>query len=357
MYYIAKYLKDYEKNDKFGEHNWKYMFIHGWSAGIVLFIQANLIAMWIPFGIGLAVILLRNKLIKNFLHNLYALIAGVGMAFLPVLLYGIMNHCIEEMYYVMFEINFMYSAAGRSGTGVWKYLVDFICCPSGVIVLLAAAGIAAVCNYYKEIHISVTAIGMLVFSIICMSVSLNPNPIYYTVYIPFIIPFLIWLSRFSREKRIILECVILFGITVMFNLQLVKKVLRLGSSSYAYESAYQMKDLIENKNAKVLVLGNCMFYNCTNTYPHIKYFTIFMGGLEYEEFPYCIDEQFDSLCTLENEYIMIEYKDDGYIFWNEEKRDKMMNEILGSNYDMVLEYRDGGIHSALWKRIIKQKQD
>ena len=26
LYYIAKYLKNYEKNSKFGKHNWKYMF-------------------------------------------------------------------------------------------------------------------------------------------------------------------------------------------------------------------------------------------------------------------------------------------------------------------------------------------
>ena len=264
--------------------------------------------------------------------------------------YGIVNRCIEDMYYVMFEINFMYSADGRSGKNVWTYLVEFICSPSGIIVLLAITGIVVVCKYYKEIHISVTAIGMLVFSIVCMSVSLNPNPIYYTVYIPFIIPFLIWLSRFSRERWILLECVILLGLTVVCNLQLVKKVFRLGSSGYAYESAYQMKDLIADKNAKVLVLGNCMFYNCTDTYPHIKYFTIFGSGLKYETFPYCIDEQFDSLCSLENEYIMIEYKNDDYIFWEDEQRNLTMNRILEENYEMKLEYNEGGVHSVLWQR-------
>ena len=64
LYYIAKYLKEYEQERRFGEHNWKYMFVHGLAAGIVLFIQANLIAMWIPFGIGLAIILI------SFLYNL-----------------------------------------------------------------------------------------------------------------------------------------------------------------------------------------------------------------------------------------------------------------------------------------------
>lgn len=350
MYYIAKYLKCYELEGKFKEHNWQYMFVHGLVAGIVLFIQANLIAMWIPFGVGLAIVLIKNRYIKNFLHNLYALFAGVGIAFLPVLLYGLVNDCVEDMYYVMFEINFMYSADGRNGKNVLVYLADFICSPSGIIVLLAIVGVAIVCKYYKEIHICITGIGMLVFSIICMSVSLNPNPIYYTVYIPFIIPFLIWLSKFSRERWILLECLILLGMTVICNLQLVKKVLHLGSSGYAYESAYQMKELIEDKEANVLVLGNCMYYNCTDTLPHIKYFTIFGSGLKYETFPYCIDEQFDSLCSLENEYIMIEYKDNGYSFWDDEQRNRTMNHILEKNYDLKLEYNAGGIHSALWQK-------
>ena len=349
MYYIAEYLKDYEKNGKFGEHKWQNMFVHGFVACIVLFIQANLVAMWVPFGIGLAVILFKNNYFKNFLHNFYALIAGVGVAFLPVLLYGIINDCVEDMYYVMFEINFMYSEDGRIGKSLWTYMIDFILSPSGIIVLLAVAGVIVVCKYYKEMHISITTAGMLIFSIACMSVSLNPNPIYYVVYIPFIVPFLIWLSRFSKERFLFLQCIVILGVSIFFNMQLVKKVFRLGSSSYVYESAYQMGELIDDKKSNVLVLGNCLFYNCTDTYPHIKYFTIFGSGLRYETFPYCIDEQFDSLCSLQNKYIMIEYKNDDYIFFGDEK-DLKMNSILQENYEMELEYKEGGVHSALWKR-------
>jgi len=132
------------------------------------------------------------------------------------------------------------------------------------------------------------------------------------------------------------------------NMQLMKRVLRLGSSSYAYESAYQMGELIIDKDAPILVLGNSLYYNCTGTIPHIKYFTIFADGLRYDTFPYCIDEQFESLCSGENKYIMIQYVDSGYTFWHNNVRDSVMNEYLQNNYNMVLEYNDGGIHSALW---------
>lgn len=44
-------------------------------------------------------------------------------------------------------------------------------------------------------------------------------------------------------------------VTVVVNLQLVKKVFNIGTSGYAYESAYQMRELIKNKEDKVLVWG------------------------------------------------------------------------------------------------------
>lgn len=350
LFYMCKYLTEYEEERRFGEHSWKYMFIHGLVSGIVLFIQANLIAMWIPFGIGLALILIHNKYIKNFFLNLFALVAGVLISFVPVLSYGIMNNCIEDMYYIMFKVNFMYSADGRIGKSVIEYIINLFVCPSGVIIILAICGTYVTCKYYKEIHISLIVITMLVFSIFCMSVSLNPNPIYYTVYMPFAIPFFILGGKYIKENRVTMYIVVILVMTLACNLQIVKKTLWLGKSRYAYESAYEMEELIENKDAKILVLGNSMYYNCTDTYPHIKYFTIFGSGLRYETFPFCIDEQFNSLCSLENEYIMIEYKGEQYNFWQQEAFDAKMNEVLINNYENLLDYNKGGIHSALWKK-------
>ena len=40
--------------------------------------------------------------------------------------------------------------------------------------------------------------GMFLFSVLCMSVSLNANPIYYTTYLPFIVPFVIWITEKSE---------------------------------------------------------------------------------------------------------------------------------------------------------------
>lgn len=350
LYYMAVYI---QKNQEYGEilgHDPNHMMIHGICAGIVLFIQANLIAMWIPFGVGLGVILLFYKQIWNFFKNLMYLFLGVGIATLPVVLYGVINKCIEDMYYVMFEINFLYSADGRVGKSLPGYLKEFFLSPSVVVVLLAAIGVVILCLYYKKMYIILTATAMFLFSILCMSVSLNANPIYYTVYMPFMLPFFIWISRYSKERLFIFEGALILLISVVFNMQLMKKIFRIGSSSYAYESAYQMERLIENKDAKVLVLGNSFYYNCTGTLPHIKYFTIFGSGLRYETFPYCIDEQYESLCAGENDYIMIQFNNDSFTFWGDEDRDKGMQLCLKRDYDMILEYQDGGIHSGLYKK-------
>lgn len=350
IYYIVLYLNMNNKEGKICEHNPKWMMIHGFCAGVVLFIQANLIAMWIPFGMVLACMLLKQRYIRNFFINFFYLIYGTGIAIIPVMAYGIWYNCIEDMYYVMFEINFLYSKDGRIGKTVLVYLKDFLLSPSGIIVLLAAAGILIAGNYYKKIYINLLLISMLLFSIVCMSVSLNANPIYYTAYMPFMIPIFIIISKYFKDEWFVYLCIAILAITVIANLQLAKKIFRIGTSSYAYESAYQMEQLITDKTSNVLVLGNSHYYNCTGTLPHIKYFTIFGSSLRYETFPYCIDEQFESLCSGENEYVIIQFLDNGYSFWGDTAMDNEMLICLGEQYDMILEYCDGGIHSALYQK-------
>lgn len=330
LYYMARYMKENECAGKIVEHKVFYMFIHGFCACIVLFIQANLIAMWIPFGIGLAIVLFREKYVVNFFKNLGALVLGIAAAAAPVIFYGMLHHCLEDMYYVMFEINFLYSKGGRMGTSLFSYLKSFILQPSMGIVVLAVLGVAAACCYYKNKYFTWTFCGMLLFSIICMSVSLNANPIYYTTYLPFIVPFVIWLTKKLQflNKYFYVAVAAAFILTVIFNLQLVKKVFRIGTSSYAYESAEKMGDLITDKDADVLALANSLYYNCTGTLPHIKYFTIFGSGLRYEIFPDCIDEQYNSLLSGENDYIIIQFTGENNAFWGDEKRDGEMNQYL-----------------------------
>lgn len=351
LYYMAVYVQNNHVAGGILEHNQWHMMVHGLCAGIVLFIQANLAAMWIPFGIVLAIVLISNKHVKNFFMNLLFLLLGAGLVTLPVMIYGLVNDCISDMYYVMFEINFLYSADGRIGKTLPGYLKDFILSPSGFIVLLAIVGVAIACYYYKKKYVIFSLTAMLLFSIICMSVSLYANPIYYTVYMPFMFPLFIWAARFWKEKWFALECILILAVTVGCNMQLMKKVLNIGQSGYAYESAYQMEKLIEDKKANVLVLGGSLYYNCTGTLPHIKYFTVFGSGLRYETFPYCIDEQYDSLCSGENEYIIIQFNDDGYTYWGDESRNDAMHECLEKNYEMILDYQNGGIHAGLYKRI------
>ncbi len=352
-YFIVRYFEESRICNKVVGHSSVYMYFHGLFAGIVLFIQANLIAMWIPFGIILAILLIKNKYFSNFLHNLGMLILGVLSATLPVLIYGLVNHCVEEMYYVMFQINFIYSAAGRGDQTIIQYLRDFILRPSVAIVILAFVGIYIAYKFYREKWIRSILFFMLLTSIICMSVSFNANPIYYTVYLPFILPVCIGLAgKCNCEKLFLLGCITLFGITILVNLQVIKKVFRIGSSGYTYESAYEMRNLIGNDKAEVLVLGESLYYNCTNTIPHIRYFTIFQGGMSYDKFPDCYDEQFQSLESLENEYVIVQYNnEDETIFSNISEMNKKMKEILNKDYHLEFKYDNGGVRAELYRKL------
>lgn len=354
LYYMALYFKGNMQNKTITEHPATYMFIHGLSAAIVLFIQANFIAMWIPFGVGLAVLLFRNGYIKNFFRNLISLISGVILGTLPGLLYGIINNCLEEMYFIMFEVNFLYAADGRKGVSILYFLKDFIISPSFVIVILAVLGVCTVTLFYRNLSFTIIYGGMFLFTLICMNVSLNANPIYYTMYMPFMIPFFIWvatqLTSITKDKLLYLLTTVILCLSVICNLQLVKKFFSIGTSVHAYKSAESMAEYITNKDSKVLVLGESLYYNATNTLPHIRYFTIFGSNLRYETFPYCIDEQFESLLSGENEYVIVQYKSEGYDFWIHESMDKIMMDTFRDNYNMVYEYMDGGIHAALYQK-------
>lgn len=121
--------------------------------------------------------------------------------------------------------------------------------------------------------------------------------------------------RLPGKSEWVVYAVGILTLTVLLNLQLVKKTF--------------------------IVLGESLYYNCTGTLPHIKYFTIFAGGLCYETFPYCIDEQFESLVSGKNEYIIIEFKDDGYTFWG--KQESLHKEKQTTFYFLYLKIVRNGL--------------
>ncbi len=347
FFYIARYY-----TEKRTTHPPIWMFIHGICSGIVLLIQANMVGMWIAFGLYTVLFLGWAKRWKNLCENILAGLAGVFCTLIPVIMYGLVHGCLRDMYYIMFEVNMLYSRDGRIGKTIVGYLKEFISSPSFVIVVIACMSIVVVWKNRNKKAGFVFAT-MVLFSVVCMSISLHVNSIYYTNYIVFSIPFWIYVAKHVKGKHFgiyVFCCGILLCGTVICNLQLIKKVCHIGSSSYVYESAYQMGNLIEDKDSKVLVLGESSFYNCTQTIPHIRYFTIFVSGLRYETFPYCVDEQYGSLMSGENDYIIIHYIDGQDNFWKWEEKNVAMKDYLDKNYECILDYTEGGIHCALWKK-------
>lgn len=346
FYYIAKY---WEKRKASIEHPPIYMFIHGVCSGIILFIQPNLLAMWIPFGAILAFDLLRNKKIRNFLYNLLTLISGVIIVAIPPVAYGIYHRCLQEMYTIMIEVNFLYSKDGRIGKTLGGYIKEFVCCPSFLIAVLGILGCIVVCRYYRERFVQAMMIAMYVFCIICMSVSLNANPIYYCTYVPFAIPFILYVvQKWKLQKWYYCQIAILLLCTIICNLQMVKVVLKKGAANYAYESAKEMSTLIGEEDT-VLVLGESLYYNALDKLPPVRHFTIFGSGLKYETYPYCIDEQHASAISGENDYIIIQLYGEAESFWGEEWREQELQQALKRDYQKIHEYNNGGIHTMLMK--------
>lgn len=74
--------------------------------------------------------------------------------------------------------------------------------------------------------------------------------------------------------------------------------------------------------------------------------------MSYDKFPDCYDEQFQSLESLENEYVIVQYNnEDETIFSNISEMNKKMKEILNKDYHLEFKYDNGGVRAELYRKL------
>jgi hypothetical protein len=308
---------DYYFNYNKIEHPPIYMFIHAIMACCCGLMRPVNAGMWIPFGIVLAIRLFIYGKVKNFFCNLIGLLLGIVVGFAPAVIYGVRHSCISDMWYGTVIANMQYTANASDARGVAIFLKNFIFAPEFFIVILAVGSCAVLFKEKYNRWFIATFCTMLVGSLIFMNVSLRNDGQYNQLYMIFTIPIIAFCCGIVLDKineRIVIACIVCF--TLIANMQLIKQITKFGVFHYHYDAACAMKEIMQkNPDEKVLVTGTqSLYYNVTDTFPHIRYFIIYGQGLHYEVFPDATLMQANSIMSGENGYIIVNYLNDGSIY-------------------------------------------
>ncbi len=283
------------------------MFLHGLCSGICLMLRMNLVALWVPFGITLAIRLISGRQIKNLFENLFALLLGVFLALLPPLLYGLLHHSLEDMFFAMFTFNMMYVGEGGSFSGL---LHGLFFSGASLVFYLALIGVGIVCAS-KDLKPSFKWMFSLGFFFVLAFTFMGKRSYghYFQILLPFTLPVFIfagrWLSKIHGKALFPITLAICLCLTVAGNLRLAIKYLPIRTE---YKNLYSIimecdeKIGEDDERNTLLTTANMMQpYVILDVCPTVKYPYIPSAG--YDEFPYAEDALNEAILSGEHKYI------------------------------------------------------
>lgn len=329
---IAKF---WFNNQRTNRHPPIYMFIHGICSGICLFLRMNLVGIWIPFGIALAIELIKDKKYKNLLLNLFALLCGVALAALPVVIYGIANDCIKDMVFCMFTYNMSYVGDGASPLGFIKEL--FLQGASVVLILgLISATAVSVSKKIPKTFKWMYSLGYI-FVLYVTFMGMRAYGHYYQVLIPYTIPiFIFWgikienmhfTERGSALAILLLAC---FAITILGNMRAIIKFGPFDNEyKYLYDTVQRANEYIATDEDKsMLTTSNLMqAYVITGTTPTTKY--PYIPGAE---LPEAGKAMYENILSGDYKYIFGVGYEDGYWEICSGTKQAEINKFISENY-------------------------
>ena len=313
-----------------------YMFIHGLCSGICVFLRMNLVGIWIPFGIALAIELLKNKKYKNLLVNLLALLCGVALATLPIAVYGIANDCIEDMVFCVFTYNMSYVGDGTSTLRFVKELLLQGASAVLILGLISTTVVAASKNTPKTFK-WIFSVGYI-FVLYVTFMGMRAYGHYYQVLIPYTIPIFVVLGvelerkHFSIEKgsTFAIALLVCFTITILGNMRAIIKFGPFDNEyRYLYDTIQEANEYISvDKDKSLLTTSNLMqAYVITDTTPTTKY--PYVPGAE---LPEASKAMYENILSGNYRYIFgVGYEEGYWTISSGTQRDEI-NKFISENY-------------------------
>ena len=309
LFLIIRYLQSDSE-----PHSYKEMFLHGICGGFCFWLRANLILMWAPFAILVLSRELREKRGINALKNILYGLSGLLVISLPVLFYGMVFNCMDEMIYGTFTFNFQYT--GAHGSGFLGNLLSTLLVPyEGPLFLFCLLSSAVL--WKKKASVFSLSLFALMFFFCFFAASLSGRAYwqYYTYLLPFAIPFFAWLSKTLSDMKfpiplgLVLVLLGGIGLGLVFPARILalffdRKVTIYEKCREDYETCARLKQEYYPSSNQVLVTGgNSQFYMEMNTVPELRY--PFALSMSYEEFPDPYEEQLSSILQGKDDVVIL----------------------------------------------------
>ena len=309
LYLILRYLQRLPS-----AHPGKYMFIHGICCGFCLWLRANLVMMWIP---AVSLILVREIAEKRYAdvwRNIGWGLLGLCVISVPVLLYGTVNHCMNEMFFAAFTFNFQYTAA--HGNGLIGNILKTLFNKNEAVVLLLCIG-SCILVWKKADSWFSRGLFVSMFGFCFLSTALSGRAYwqYYVYLLPFTLPSLFVISEKLCQKKTLrkISPFLIVGAGICSGILLPSRILAecfdihvtlYEKNRVDYKTCATLKEAAFPSSDNVLVTGgNSQFYVEMNVVPQLKY--PFALSMSYEEFPYPYEEQLNSIVLHQDDVVVL----------------------------------------------------
>lgn len=334
---LYKMLKYARENDI----SYRDVYFIGFLAGLIFLMKYTLLGTSFAFMFFLFFSLIFNKKYKKAFLSCIVFLLGMFTAFLPWLIYFILNGALYDFYNVYIYTN-LFSYTDTNISIISKLLNCFSLAYEnfrkyGLILLIIFISMLIPLFFSKE---KIQERLSILFSILFNIIFIYIGGIYFIYYgfplIIFLLFALIYifklfekafeLSDFIGFIEVSVLVLILLFITYKFSFNTPF----IGKDKNDYIQ-YKFKDeILKYENPTILNYGwlDCGFYTVTDIVPNIRYFE--RQNFLYEKHPQNMDSQ--------NDYIKNKLVD--FVIVNEHNnRDYVITEYLDINYDKIMEYK------------------
>jgi len=326
------------------EHPSSYMLIHGFCSGICLFLRMNLTAMWIPFGIALAIRLLKNGRWNCFFRNLACLMLGIMAASFFPLVYCLHNHCLEDMLFCSFFFNISYLNEGGS---LQNLLRGVFLSGASIVIYLSLASLFLVITVKRlTSDFRWMYVFDFLFTTMITFMGMRSYGHYFHTLLPFALPAFIGIgvllqnleqNRTRRKNSFAVLLLICMFLTLAGNLRMTIRYLPIDTEYKHLEAILEKttQRIEENtEDTALLSTENLMqAYVITGKDPETKY--PYIPAVQTEVFPEPVETMYGDILSGEYKYIFGMHYHDGY--WNvlAMGRNEEINDYIKRNYTAV----------------------
>jgi len=268
LYLCFKWLKEKDPLENIPKIN---TFIYGICFSILAFIKISNAICLIGMILGITIILLRNRKIKELFKHMLIFILGMLVIVAPIFMYFYYKNSLPDMIYATFIHNFLYMGSEIN------FETNNIAIKLGNAFHLIL-GLMALFLYFKnEKNISIISIATILLAIIFYSLSYSSYH-YYIATIPiFVITIGMFFNKieeykFDKYTRFLITFVIVFLCICYTTVHLIYNINTLFEREYLKKRIInQLVQEIEDKENILLYQTPASYYLYMDTIPEYKY--------------------------------------------------------------------------------------